>query len=305
MALSATAEFNPVLSEMLNTIGENRFVGTQILPFRQVSTKVGEYPVFGAAEFDNNTSKKRAPGTAFARTDSSYGSQEYKCEQYGLEIGLPDEDISKANDDGITDAQATAAMKIQRDLMVGHEIRVESLIYGAAFNSTAATAAMSAASTAKPIKDIQNAVERLNANGHYDSNFLVIESSLYNEMLNTDDLRDIFNGAGSYTNPSVVQGALGVNGVIVCPTRYNAGKKGQSASRTKVWPTTKYAVLNIAGGDFSAGGFGRTLAYVPDGGEFTAEEYRDEKLKQDILRVYNSVDEVVINTTAGEIITGA
>lgn len=306
MAYSATAQFNPVLSEMLNTIGSNRFVGTQILPITNVSVKSGEYPVIGAAEFDNNASKERAAGSTFARRDFAYGQQDFKCRQYGLEAKLPDEDITQANQDGISDVEANAAMQLQRDLMVGHEKRVSDLIYASGtFTETAATAAMSVVATAKPITDIQAAVQRLNADGHFENLQLVIEDSLYYEMINTDDFRDITNGAGAYPNADLVRGVLGLSGVIVCPTRYNTGKKGQSASRTKIWPTTKYMVASIAGGDFSAGGFGRTLAFAPDGGAFSAENYRDEKVKSDILRVYNSVDEVVINTTAAEVITGA
>lgn len=305
MSLSTTAQFNPILSEALNKIGENSFVGTRILPVREVGTSNGKYPIFSEGEFDNNSSKERAPGTAFARRDFSYGQQSYDCVQYGLEGVLPDEDRNKANQDGISDVQASIAMKLQRDLMVGHELRVQSLVYGAGFSSNSATAAMSSTSTAKPIKDIQQAVERLSGDGFSDNLALVIEESLYNEMLNTDDLRNIFNGAAVYTNLDVVRSALGVSEIIICPSRYNSAAKGQTASRSKIWPTNKYLVGQIAGGDFSAGGFGRTLAYTPDGGVFSAEEYRDETIKADIQRVYNSVDEVIINTNAAEIITGA
>lgn len=305
MAYSATAEFNPVLSEMLNRIGENRFVGTQILPIREVSTKTGEYSVFDSEQFDNDYAKARAAGTAFPRMDFERGQGTFKVEQYGLEAALPDEDRTKANDDGISDVEASIARNLQRNLMVGHERRVSSLVYAAAFNSTAATAVMSSNTTAKPIRDIQLAVERLQANGHFENLALIIESSLFNEMLNVDDIRDIFNGNGQYTNVEVLRGALGVSNIIVCPTRYNSAAKGQSASRAKVWPTDKYLVGQVSGGDFANGGFGRTLAYSPDGGAFSAENYRDEKHKQDILRVFNSVDEVVINTTAAELITGA
>lgn len=308
MSLSATAAFNPVLSEVLNKIGENRFVGTQIAPIRLVGTKTGDYPVFGSDQFDNNTSKERAPGTEFARTNFQYGEQTYKCLQYGLEAPLPDEDVSKANDDGVSDVEASIAMKLQRDLMVGHELRMNSLLYptSSPFNSTAQTGAvMSTAASAKPIVTIQNAVQRLNANGHFDNLALIIEQSLYYEMINTDDFRDITNGASTYPNEALIRGVLGLDRIIVCPTRYNSGKKGQSASRSKVWPTDKYLVAQVAGGDFSNGGFARTLAYAPDGGAFTAEAYRDEAKKSDVLRVYNSVDEVIINTTAAELITTA
>ena len=304
MSLTTSATFNPILSEALNKVGGNKFVGLSILPVRNVGTKSGTYPVFDADHFDNDTSKQRAPGSKFARRDFKYSSQDYKCLQYGLEGVLPDEDETQASEDGITEASGAIAAELQRDLMVGHELRVKDIVYGASYNSTAATAAMSAGATAKPIKDIQNAVERLGGNGFHDNLALVIEESLFNEMLNVDDVRSIFNGNGQYTDRQVLRDALGVSQIIVCPTRYNSAAKGKSATRAKVWPTDKYLVAQIAGGDFANGGIGRTLAYSADGGIFTAEEYRDEGIKSDILRVYNSCDEVVINANAGELITG-
>ena len=304
MSLYSNASFNPVLSEALNKIGENKFVGTSILPIRNVGTKNGDYPIFSDDQFDLNDSAIRSAGSSFARRDFDYGKQSYSCLQYALEGVLPDEDASKASDDGISDAAGAIAQKLQRDIMVGHELRVQSALQNAGFNATAASAAMSAAG-AKPITDVQNAVERLNANGMFDNLALIIESSLYNEMINTDDVRSIFNGNGQYTNKDILTSALGVSQIIVCPTRYNAAAKGQTASRTKIWETDTYYVAQIAGGEFSNGGIGRTLAYSPDGGAFTAETYRDEPIKSDILRVYMSTDEVIINANAGEEITGA
>lgn len=304
MSLTTSATFNPILSEALNKVGGNKFVGLSILPVRNVGTKSGTYPVFDADHFDNDTSKQRAPGSKFARRDFKYSSQDFKCLQYGLEGVLPDEDETQASEDGITEASGAIAAELQRDLMVGHELRVKDTVYSAPYNSTAATAAMSSGATAKPIKDIQNAVERLGGNGFHDNLALVIEESLFNEMLNVDDVRSIFNGNGQYTDRQVLRDALGVSQVIVCPTRYNGGAKGKSATRAKVWPTDQYLVAQIASGDFANGGIGRTLAYSADGGIFTAEEYRDEGIKSDILRVYNSCDEVVINANAGELITG-
>lgn len=304
MSLYANNAFNPVLSEALNKIGENRFVGTQILPVRNVSTKNGDYPVFSDDQFDLNDSAVRTAGSSFARRDFDYTKQSYSTIQYALEGVLPDEDESKANDDGITDAAGAIAQKLQRDIMVGHELRVASVLNaGSTFNETAATARMSAADTAKPIVDIQNAVERLNANGFFDGLALIIENSLFNEMLNTDDVRNIFNGNGQYTDRQVLRDALGVNQIIICPTRYNSAKKGQAASRTKIWSDDSYYVAQVAGGEFSNGGIGRTLAYQPDGGVFTAETYRDEPIKSDVLRVFMSTDEVIINGNAGEKIT--
>lgn len=300
MSLYTSATFNPILSEALNKIGANQFVGTRVLPVRDVATKNGQYPTFGEDQFDLNASKERASGSLFARRDFAYGQQDFSCKQYALEGVLPDEDETQANDDGISDAKGAIAQKLQRDLMVGHELRAAAAMAAAGFTSTSATAVMSSASTAKPIQDIQGAVERLNGNGFYDGLALIIETSLFNEMINTDDVRGIFNGAGQYTNRQVILDALGVNEIIITPTRYNSAAKGATASRSKIWSDDTYFVGQVAGGDFANGGFGRTLSYGPDGGVFSAEDYRDEPIKSDVLRVLNSVDEVIINTNACE-----
>jgi|TARA_R100000149_G_C5880307_1_gene145257 hypothetical protein len=305
MSLTTSASFNPILSEALNKIGENQFVGTQLLPIRLAPTKNGDYPVFDEDQFDLNASQERSSGSAFPRRDFDYSKQSYACKQYALEGVLPDEDASLASDNGISDAAGGIAQKLQRDIMVGHELRVAALMTSAGFNGTPATQTMDTVATAKPIIDIQNAVERLNANGFYDNLSLIMELSLFNEMLNTDDIRGIFNGNGQYTNRQVLRDAFGVQNIIILPTRYNSANKGATASRAKIWEDDEYFVGQIAGGDFSNGGFGRTIAYGADGGAFTAETYRDEPIKSDVLRVFNSVDEVIINTNACEKITGA
>ena len=84
MSLSTSASFNPILSEALNKIGENKFVGTQILPIRIAPTKNGDYPVFGDDQFDINASKVRAAGSSFARRDFDYDKQSYSCQQFAL-----------------------------------------------------------------------------------------------------------------------------------------------------------------------------------------------------------------------------
>ena len=81
--------------------------------------------------------------------------------------------------------------------------------------------------------------------------------------------------------------------------------KGQTMSRAKVWPTSKYYVASLAGGPFVNGGIGRTLAYNARGGQFVSETYRTEQPPASVVRVRNCVDEIIINANAGEVITGA
>lgn len=303
---SSTASFNPVINEAVNEVDRQQFVGGRILPVQPSASQTGKYVVIKASQFDNDISKPRAAGSNFASTSSEYDSASFECVEYGVENSLDDLDIANAQTDALLDIATVTANQLADDLMVGHEIRCASALTGAGFNSTAATAAMSVVATATPIADINNAILRLNANGIFRGINLVIEASLYAEMLQTDDMRNLINGSGTFAwSEDQVARVLGVDGIVVCNTRYNSAKKGQARSASKVWPDTKYYLAQIAGGPFSNGGIGRTLAYSARGGVFVSETYRTEQPPASVVRVRNCVDEIIINAKAGEEITGA
>ena len=81
--------------------------------------------------------------------------------------------------------------------------------------------------------------------------------------------------------------------------------KGQTASTSKIWPTTSYYVLQVKSGPLSAGGASRTLAYTERGGVYITETFRTEQPPANVVRVRMSTDEVIVNANAGETITGA
>jgi len=303
---SASATFNPIINEAVNEVDRQEYVGTRILPVQGSDTQTGKYVLIKGSQFDNDISKPRAAGSNFGSTSGEYESASFECVEYGVENSLDDLDIANAQTDALLDIATVAANQLADDLMVGHELRVASALSGASFTSTAATAAMSAASTATPIKDVNDAVMRLNANGIFRGIQLVMEASLYQEMLQTDDMRNLINGSGTFAwATDQVSRILGVDDVIICNTRYNSAAKGKTRSSTKIWPTSSYYVTSIAGGPFSNGGVGRTLAYNARGGQFVSETYRTEQPPASVVRVRNCVDEIIINANAGEKITGA
>ena len=305
---SSAASFQPVISEAVNAVGRNRFVGPQILPFYGVDKSQGKYPKINAAQFDNDITKPRAAGSNFAQTSSEYTSATFECLEYGAENALDDIDLARSESDAGLDIATVAANQLADGLMVGHEIRVANALSGASFTSTAATAAMSAAGSATPIADINAAVLRLNADGIFDRVNLIIEASLYQEMLQTDDMRNLINGSGTMTwAQDQVARILGVDGIIIAATRYNSALKGQSASRAAIWPTSSFYVAQLADGPFVNGGIGRTVAYEGRGSgvQFVSETFRTEQPPASVVRVRHTVDELIINDTAGETITGA
>lgn len=303
---SSSASFQPVISEVVNAVDRQSFVGEQILPFVPVNKRTGKYVSIAAAEFDNDVSKPRAAGSNYASVTGEYSSATFECLEYGVENSMDDIDIAQAETDAQFDIVAAASNQLADDLMIGHEIRVAAALSGSGFNSTAATAAMSVVASATPIADITNAVLRLNASGIYNGITLIMESSLYAEMVQTDDMRNLINGSGTFFwSQDQVAKVVGVDSIVLCNTRYNSAIKGQTASRTRIWPSTSYYVASVASGPLSSGGIGRTLCYTDRGGQFVSETFRTEQPPANVIRVRNSCDEIIINASAGEIISGA
>ena len=304
---SSAASFSPVVAQAVNEVDRQGFVGAQVLPMQNIDGKTGTYAKITAAQWDNDISKPRTPGANFAQSSSDYESATFDCIEYGVENSLDDLEVDVAESDAALDIITIASNQLADSLMVGHEIRVAAALSGASFNSTAATAAMSTVASATPIADINNAVLRLNANGIFNGIQVVMEASLYAEMLQTDDMRNLINGSGTFAFAAdQVSRVLGVDGIVICNTRYNAAKKGQTASRSKIWPTTSYYVASIADGPLSNGGIGRTLYYNSrQAGAFVTETFRSEQPPASVVRVRMTVDELIINTYAGETITGA
>jgi hypothetical protein len=303
---NSSATFQPIVSQAVNEADRQRFVGTRILPVVLSGSKKGKYAVIQASQFNNDLSKPRSPGSNFASASSEYTTGTFDCVEYGIENSLDDLDVQEASTDAMLDIATVAANQLADDLMIGHELRVASSLSGAGFTSTAATAAMSSASTAKPIQDINNAILRLNAAGIFSGINLIIEASLFQEMLQTDDLRALINGSGSLAlSVDQVSRVVGVDSIVLCNTRYNAAKKGQSASSSKVWSDSTFYVAQLAQGPFANGGIGRTMGYSVRGGVFAAETYRTEQPPASVIRVRSCVDEIIINANAGQLITGA
>ena len=303
---SANADFSPIISQAVNEVDRQAFAGQRILPVVPTGTSKGKYVKIEANQFDNDLAKPRAPGSNFASASQQYTSASFDCEEYGLEVSIDDLELAIAADDALLDVAVVTANQIADDLAIGHEIRCAASVAGAGMNATAATAAMSVVATATPIADISNAVLRLNAAGIFRGISLVMEASLYAEMTQCDDMRTLINGSGqTFWSTDQVSKVLGVDEVIICNTRYNAAKKGQSRSASKIWPDDAYYVAQISGGPFSNGGLGRTLAYTARGGVYVAETFRTEQPPASVDRVRQNVDEVVINANAGEEITGA
>jgi hypothetical protein len=90
--------------------------------------------------------------------------------------------------------------------------------------------------------------------------------------------------------------AVGVDQVLVGRAPKNSAKKGQSYSGSFIWGDSYIALGYVAGGEFAAGGFGRSILWGADSPvPFVAETYRDEARRSNVLRVRQHVSEKVVD----------
>ena len=96
---SASATFQPIISEVVNEVDRQQFVGSQILPILMSDVQKGKYVKILSAQFDNDISKPRAAGSNFAQASGEYSSGSFECVEYGVENSLDDLNIVEAESD--------------------------------------------------------------------------------------------------------------------------------------------------------------------------------------------------------------
>lgn len=291
---------------------DEMFIGLQVFPLWNVGVRSGQWPRFRLTkgELLNDSTTKRTTGGSYGRVVRAYESDNYTCEDYGLEEAIDDtyrNDVSR-----FFNAEVTAAQMIRRSLMIGHERRVAAEVMNTQFTATAASVAYTEANiaTIDLVLDVTDLCTRLNNKGVI-PNTIVMSKAVFSRLrrstLLLNYLRGIMgNSANKLASASDIAAIFADEGITQCLVGrmpYNSAIKGQTHVGTAIWGNTYVWVGYVAGGDPMAGGAGRTVAWQDDGGWLTTETYRDDTRRSDIARVRQNVDEKAVDVTCGELIT--
>ena len=293
--------------------GNELFIGDKVFPVKGEDVKRGIYMKanLANAELLNGDAKPRASGDAYQRVNRKYDTDSFDALEYGLESVIDDSYATET--ERFFGLEVTEAMLLERSLRVSYEMRIAAALMNAStFTATAAAVAYTEANlaTINVPADVSLAKLRLLKNGHI-PNTVVMSANVFERIKRSTLLQNqvfgvVPKGAGQYLIPSDadIAQALGVDNVLVGRAPKNANAKGQSYSGAFIWADTYVAVCYLAGGEYTAGGVGRTIQWSLDTtGLFTPETYRSDERRSDILRVRQHVAEKVIDTTACELIT--
>ena len=293
---------------------ETNLIGTRVLPILNVPVRAGQYPSFKLKEGQllKNDVKNRAPYSAFARGTRAFNYESYNALEYGYEEAVDDTvtaDISR-----FFDAEVIAAKLARRKLLLAHELRVSAAVFNTSnFTSTNSGTAYTTANLATfdVGQDVQEAIDRLLANGESSTNLrVVIPYPVWTRIRASTKFQNRLRGVGLATdtilNASTEAAAqvFGVQEVLIGRASYDSAPEGIAFSSSNVWANTYIWVGSVteSSSGYFGGGAGFTLnwsEYGPAVGVFT---YRDETIKSNIVRGSHYVAEKIVNANAGQLI---
>jgi hypothetical protein len=300
LVMQANADFNKM------------FIGDILLPVKSEDVKRGIYMKanLANAQLMNGDAKPREAGAGYQRVNRRYDTDLFDCQEYGLEAAI--DDSYEAEVERFMNLEATEAMLLERSLRISYEARIAALFTTANFTATAAKVNYTETllATQNLPADVAAAKERMLKNGII-PNAVVMNYTLFNMIARSTLMQNqVFGVVPKAANQRTLPGeddiarALNVDHLIVAKATKNGAKEGQAHAGEFIWPTTYIAVCQIAGGEYQAGGVGRTIQWNKDTtGLFTPETYRDDRIRSNVMRVSQHTAEKVIDTTACELIT--
>ena len=315
MALSYTtirADIAQAVFEGLSN-KNNLFIGTEVMPVFSSDVRSGAYLKLnlGDSEALNDDALKIAAGAGYPRTSRRFTSDSFDAIEYGLEEVLPDS--NRRDLDRFFDTEVNIAAMLLRQIQVSHEARVASAAFAA--NGLTAISASAAYSDANITSfdvpgDVAQAKLELAKYGVL-ANTLIMSMPLFERIRRSAKVQNQFFGIvpsdqSRLLSEGEVAAAVGVDRVLVGRAPKNTAAKGQTYAGGFIWSNTYMALANTVGGEFSGGGFGRTIVWAADSPvPFVSETYRDEARRADVLRVrQNSAEKVIDGSSIIRITTG-
>jgi hypothetical protein len=311
MYLNPTALIRPELSAVVEeaAFADNYFIGLQVFPVYNSERDTGEYYKItkSASELQKKNVTERAAKSPYGKVDRTFEKDSFTCKDRGIEEDLDDTVTAKLANFFSTE-QVTSRLLL-RSIMLDHEARVAAEVFNASnFDANNAAVAYTEANLATinfPL-DLQNAIKLVKKRGEM-VNAVIMNRDVFDRVRRSTLLSSFLFGplgGGQQVTQEMLAKAFGVERLLIADATVDTSKKGQTAAAGYIWGSNYVWVGNIQGGDFAAGGAGRTIVWTGDASStFVTETYRKEDIRCDCIRVRTHTTEKVISAPSGTLIT--
>lgn len=287
-----------------------------VFPIVPVNEETGRYQQFTKDDLLRIDAKARKPGADFDRKTIGASQPTYTCEQYALEIQLPDEDRSTA-DSQLDDATMTRILS--QDLMLKREyefmqayLAPTSGVWGSYKNGGGADFTQwNASSGVTIIANLRDWISEVKTNSGLKPNFVAMTQDVWDVVQDDSDVLARIDGMGSNRDPARTTkenfaAIIGVDEVKVASAVYNTAAEGLTYSGAFVQTErvlvgyrapTPSKLVPSAGYIFSWTPFDQVSKESGLGANI--ERYREDRTRSDIFRGSLYFDPKVVAASAG------
>jgi hypothetical protein len=291
------------------------FIATLVAPVFETPVQNGTYGRIKFEELMKEPEIGRNSRGEYNRTNFGFDDQSFATKEYGLEIPV-DERQSRIYQE-FFDYEVVAARNCLGIVMRAAEKRwADQLFNETTFSgqTTAAGTAWDDLSNCAPVTNIDAAKTAVWDRTGIWPNTLVITRKTFMNLRKCDEVTDKLHseGAGQSIEPGRITpmnlaSVFDVDRVVVAGGARNSANEGQSRSVASIW-SDSYALLarTATSNMIDEACLARTFHWNDDGSTIggTVETYYDDRSRGDIVRVRHEVDEKMIYTELGQLITG-
>ena len=296
-------------------MNQAQFVATRVLPVVNVAMQAGQFPIIPIEQLLQNRDTERSPGSGYARGSFRFAKGNYATQENGAEEPIDDRERKMYAD--LLSADYYAAKRAYSAVLVNAERRAAAMLFNAttwtgANLTTGITNEWDDPENAVPVTDVEGAVRKVYDGSGLWPNALIINRKVFRNLRLCEQIVEMVKFQGFMDarpgNITVDQLAavFDLEHIIVGGGTKNNAAEGLAASPAQIWSDEYAMVARIAtSGDFREPCVGRTFHWAEDGstidGKF--EQYRDETIRGDVIRVRHDTDEMVLYKEAAHLLS--
>lgn len=292
------------------------YVGTQVLPVVDVglqSDNPGKMPVeqlLFIAETARNS------GAGYNRGSWKFERWTYATEEHGWEEPVDDRDAKRYKE--LFDAEMVATARAFGAVMRNHETRVANAVFNASTwtggsLTTAITNEWDDFANAVPVTDVESAIQKVYDASGLKANALVINWKVFRNLRQCTQIQDLLSASGAgekiaakHIGIEQLKAVFDLEHVIVAGASKNTAAEGAAASISQIWSSEYAMVCRVSNSaDMRDPCIGRTFHWSDDGSAIGGliEQYREEAIRSDVIRVRHETDEVIMYPQAGHLLS--
>lgn len=307
----ASAHVDSLLSNFATRYENGIYIADQISPVVGVEKLSGKYATRNRRDMNTQHYDRFGPQGRTNEVTYDIGTSSYQCEERGLHCVVPAE--VESNADEPIDPAEWAVEQLMNAIGLLREIRIATQVFTsgnwASANTSSAGNAWSDKTNGTPLDDIHTMIAAMPPRSSMGRRIGVCALEVYHALSRHPQMLDLRAGGGTQDgalSEDEIARFFKLDGLFVSDSTKDTANPGQTASYSRVWTATKFAILQVPEVVMTADAqvFSFTPRHRPG---MVVRRWRDEgrgRGGSEIVQVEYADDEVVAQNDQGYLLEG-